>query len=45
MATNRPRPLPPTARNHVWACDFVFEACASGQQLKCLTVVDERTWA
>jgi putative transposase len=25
----------------VWAYDFVFDACANGQQLKCLTVVDE----
>lgn len=43
MATGRPRPTPPTARNHVWAYDFVFDACANGQQLKCLTVVDEWT--
>ena len=27
----------------VWAYDFVFDACANGQQLKCLTVVDEFT--
>ena len=33
----------PTARNHVWAYDFVFDACANGQQLKCLTIVDEWT--
>lgn len=39
----RPRPLPPMAANHVWAYDFVFDACANGQQLKCLTVVDEFT--
>jgi putative transposase len=25
----------------MWAYDFVFDACANGQQLKCLTVVDE----
>ena len=25
----------------VWAYDFVFDACANGEQLKCLTVVDE----
>jgi putative transposase len=24
-----------------WAHDFLFDACANGQQLKCLTVVDE----
>jgi putative transposase len=27
----------------VWAYDFVFDACANGQQLKCLTVIDEYT--
>jgi putative transposase len=27
----------------VWAYDFVFDTCANGQQLKCLTVVDEWT--
>jgi putative transposase len=27
----------------VWAYDFVFDACANGQQLKCLTVIDEHT--
>jgi putative transposase len=43
VATSRPRPLPPTAPNHVWAYDFVFDACANGQQLKCLTVIDEFT--
>lgn len=42
-AAARPRPLPPMAANHVWAYDFVFDACANGQQLKCLTVVDEFT--
>lgn len=41
VASSRPRPLPPTAANHVWAYDFVFDTCANGQQLKCLTVVDE----
>ncbi len=39
----RPRPLPATAMGQVWAYDFVFDACANGQQLKCLTVVDEFT--
>lgn len=43
VATSRPRPLPPTATNHVWAYDFVFDTCANGQSLKCLTVVDEWT--
>jgi putative transposase len=41
VAESRPRPLPPQAPNHVWAYDFVFDACANGQQLKCLTIVDE----
>jgi putative transposase len=27
----------------VWAYDFVFDSCANGQQLKCLTVIDEWT--
>jgi putative transposase len=40
---SRPRPLPPRAANHVWAYDFVFDACANGQQIKCLTIVDEFT--
>jgi putative transposase len=43
VATSRPRPLPPTAINHVWAYDFVFDTCADGRALKCLTVVDEFT--
>lgn len=43
VATSRPRPQAPTMANQVWAYDFVFDACANGQQLKCLTVVDEYT--
>lgn len=43
VATGRPRPLPPTGMNHVWAYDFVFDTCADGRGLKCLTVVDEFT--
>src|SRR5260221_8411285 len=43
VAACRPRPLPATAVGQVWAYDFVFDACANGQQLKCLTVVDEFT--
>ena len=27
----------------MWSYDFVFEWCANGQQLKCLTVTVERT--
>ncbi len=29
--------------NAVWSYDFVFDACASGQQLRCLTLVDGYT--
>jgi putative transposase len=43
VASSRPRPLPATAANQVWAYDFVFDACANGQQLKCLTIIDEYT--
>ncbi len=43
IATGRPRPLAPIGANQVWAYDFVFDACANGQTLKCLTVVDEFT--
>ncbi len=43
VATSRPRPLPATGANQVWAYDFMFDACANGQQLKCLTVIDEFT--
>jgi putative transposase len=28
---------------YLWAYDFVFDACANGQRLKCLTVIDEYT--
>jgi putative transposase len=41
IATGRPRPCAPTRVGEVWAYDFVFDACANGQQLKCLTVIDE----
>lgn len=43
LATGRPRPSAPTGASQVWAYDFVFDACANGQQLKCLTVIDEYT--
>ena len=41
VAASRPRPLPATGVGQMWAYDFVFDACVNGQQLKCLTVVDE----
>jgi len=43
VAASRPRPKAPTKANQVWAYDFVFDACANGQKLKCLTVIDEWT--
>ena len=43
VATSRPRPQAPTGANQVWSYDFVFDHCANGQQLKCLTVTDEFT--
>ncbi|MDP9993855.1 putative transposase [Variovorax boronicumulans] len=39
----RPRIHTPFKANMVWAYDFVFDTTASGQQIKCLTVVDEYT--
>ena len=41
VAAGRPRPQAPAGPNQVWSYDFVFDRCANGQQLKCLTVTDE----
>ena len=43
VASSRPRPLPAMGANYLWAYDFVFDACANGQSLKCLTIIDEFT--
>ena len=43
VAASRPRPKLPMGANELWAYDFVYDACANGQQIKCLTVVDEYT--
>ena len=43
VAGSQPRPCLPTGRNSVWSYDFVYDACANGQTMKCLTVVDEYT--
>src|SRR4029077_7621927 len=40
-AAPRARPQTPSGPNQVWCYDFVFDHCANGQQLKCLTVADE----
>ena len=43
VAAARARPQAPCRPNQVWSYDFVFDYCANGQQLKCLTVTDEFT--
>jgi len=43
VASSRPRPQAPAAANQVWSYDLVFDRCANGRQLKCLTVTDEFT--
>jgi putative transposase len=43
IATGRPHPLQAANANFLWAYDFVFDDTATGQQIKCLTVVDEFT--
>lgn len=43
VASDRPRPNAPGGPGQVWAYDFVHDACANGQKLKCLTVIDEFT--
>jgi putative transposase len=43
IASARPRPNAPTGANQVWSYDFVFDWCANGQQLKCLTISGEWT--
>lgn len=43
VAGCRPRLLAAGRANEIGAYDFVFDACANGQQLKCLTIIDEYT--
>lgn len=43
VAGSRPRPCIPRGPGQVWAYDFVHDACANGQKIKCLTVIDEFT--
>jgi putative transposase len=43
VAAVRSRPQAPCGSNQVWSYDFIFDHCANGQQLKCLTVTDEFT--
>jgi putative transposase len=37
------RPQLPSGAIEVWAYDFVNDACTDGQQIKCLTIIDEYT--
>ena len=41
IARNAPLVQVASALNQIWAYDFVHDMCANGQQLKCLTVIDE----
>lgn len=43
VAASRSRPQAPSGPGHVWAIDFVFDACADNRQIKCLTIIDEWT--
>lgn len=43
IASAGPRAYTPIKVNAVWAYDFVFDTTAEGQQIKCLTVIDEYT--
>jgi putative transposase len=39
VASGRPGPMAPTGANQVWGYNFVFDACANGQQIE----VSDRT--
>jgi len=41
IARNAPSVQVASGLNQIWAYDFVHDMCANGQQLKCLTVIDE----
>lgn len=43
VAGSPPRPCIPRGPGQVWAHDFVHDACANGQKIECLTVIDEFT--
>ncbi len=40
VASQRDRVERAPVANAIWAYDFVFDTCANGQQLKCLTVIE-----
>lgn len=41
VASQRDQMQRASEANGIWAYDFVFDTCANGQQLKCLTVIEE----
>jgi len=43
VAVFRLNPKAPNFANEIWAYDFVHDACANNQQVKCLTTVGEFT--
>lgn len=43
VASQRDQVQRASEANGIWAYDFVFDTCANGQQLKCLTMIDEHT--
>jgi len=43
LAAAWPASAEKTAAGYLWAYDFAYDACAKGQQLKCLAVIDEYT--
>ena len=43
VASQRDQVQRASEANGIWAYDFVFDSCANGQVLKCLTVIDEHT--
>lgn len=43
VASQRDQVQRASETNGIWTYDFVFDTCANGQSLKCLTVIDEHT--
>ena len=41
VAVERRRLQVPSGPNHTWSMDFVFDALANGEPIKCLTVVND----
>jgi len=43
VQARRQQPAEAAGANQLWSYDFIFDRCANGQQLKCLTVADKWT--